>query len=316
LLALSSAGKISQDVSTVIYHTLRAETARIDGRGSSNVLPRDGTAFDKMGFPFLSRIRIYPIKSLDPVELQEAEIGSRSLRFDREFALLTAEGRFMNGKKTGRVNELKAAYDLEKSTVSLSPRVGGQTHTFHLHNEKDQLEKFLSTFFNESVSLTYNTQGRLMDIPDASSVTVISTASLDSLHASFADFSAEDLRLRFRANLEIGGTTAFWEETLFGKPGHGVRFRIGEVEIVGVSPRARCNVPPRDPHTGVPDKTFVRRMMKSREASLPEESLLPAHGGFYHLTINTYLPDTETGKKLRLGDRVEVLASVAFGQAG
>ncbi len=266
--------------------------------------------------PFLARIRIYPIKSFDPVELQTAEIGVRSLRHDREFALLTPEGRFMNGKKTGRVNELKAEYDLTNYSVTLSPRAGGEAVAFHLLEEKDKLENYLSTFFNEPVSLLHNTQGRLLDVPDASSVTIISEASYQTLTSELVDFPLPDIRLRFRANLEIGGTEPFWEETLIGPPGVGMRFKIGDVEMVGVTPRARCNVPPRDPLTGVPNKTFVRRVMKAREATLPKDSVLPAHGGFYHLTVDTYLPDTETGKILRVGDKVEIGAPVILGKPG
>lgn len=51
----------------------------------------------------LTGIRIYPVKSLDPVELKEAEVGLYSLRYDREFAMLTPDGKFMNGKRSGRV---------------------------------------------------------------------------------------------------------------------------------------------------------------------------------------------------------------------
>jgi uncharacterized protein len=266
--------------------------------------------------PYLARIRIYPIKSLDPVELETAGIGVRSLRYDREFALLTPDGRFMNGKRTGRVNELKAEYDLANYSVTFMPRAGGETTTFHLIEHKNKLENYLSTFFGEPVTLLHNTQGRLLDVPDASSVTVISEASYKTLESELVDFPLPDIRLRFRANLEIGGAEPFWEETLIGPPSVGMRFRVGEVEMVGVSPRVRCNVPPRDPHTGVPEKNFVRRVMKAREATLPHDSVLPAHGGFYHLTVDTYLPDTETGKVLHVGDKVEIIGPVVLGQPG
>ena len=53
--------------------------------------------------PVLSKIRIYPIKSLDPVELTSVQIGVRSLLGDRRFALLNDAGNFINGKATGRL---------------------------------------------------------------------------------------------------------------------------------------------------------------------------------------------------------------------
>jgi len=260
--------------------------------------------------PFVSRIRIYPIKSLDPVELQEAEVGTHSLRYDREFALLTQDGRFMNGKRSGRVNELKATYDLPNYGVIFSERKRGPAHSFHLLNDQSAVEKYLSDFFGEPISLIQNREGQLMDIPTASSVTIVSEASMQSLHKDFEDRTLENVRLRFRATIELGGVTPYWEENLVGEPGIGMRFTIGEVDMIGVSPRARCNVPPRDPFTGQTDKTFVRRMMKSRENSLPAKSPIPAYGNLYHLTINTYLSETQKGKRLRVGDPVKIMEPV------
>jgi len=259
---------------------------------------------------FVSRIRIYPIKSLDPVELQEAEVGVHSLRYDREFAMLTHDERFMNGKRSGRVNELKAAFDLPNYTVTFSERSGGSAHTFHLLNDQPEAEKFLSDFFGEPITLIQNLEGQLMDIPTASSVTILSEASLQALHEDFPDRTLEDVRLRFRATIELGGVEPYWEENLVGKPGVGMRIQVGDVEMIGVSPRARCNVPPRDPLTGITDKTFVKRMMKSREKTLPQNSHIPAYGSLYHLTINTYIPNNQKGKWLRVGDKLKMMEPV------
>jgi uncharacterized protein YcbX len=265
--------------------------------------------------PLVSRIRIYPIKALDPVELQEAEVGVHSLRFDREFAMITQDQRYMNSKRTGRVNELKAHYELPDYMVHLSPRAGGTTRSFHLVNQKQELESYLKAFFGEPVSLVQNTQGQLMDIPTASSVTIVSEGSLRSLQQEFSDLTLEDIRLRFRATIELSGVNPYWEENLVGEPGVGTRIQVGEVEMIGVSPRARCNVPPRDPLTGVTDKTFVKRMIRSREATLPEGSHLPAYGNLYHLTINTYIPETQKGKWIRVGDELKIIEAVRLQNA-
>lgn len=265
--------------------------------------------------PLVSRIRIYPIKALDPVELQEAEVGVHSLRYDREFAMITLDQRYMNSKRTGRVNELKAEYDLSNYMVHLSTRVDGATQSFHLIHQRQELNLYLTDFFGEPASLIQNTQGQLMDIPTASSVTIVSEASLRSLQQEFSDRTLEDIRLRFRATIELSGVDPYWEENLVGEPGVGMRIQIGEVEMISVSPRARCNVPPRDPLTGVTDKTFVKRMMKSREATLPKNSHLPEYGNLYHLTINTYIPETQKGKWLRVGDEVIIIEPVKLESA-
>lgn len=258
----------------------------------------------------LTGIRIYPVKSLDPVELQEAEIGLYALRYDREFAMMTPDGKFMNGKRSGRVNELAAVFDLAQRRIRLAPRIGGTPADFHLDDDRPRIAGFLSEFFGMQVVLAHSDSGQLMDMPHESSITLVSSASLKSLHADMPGFSLDELRLRFRANLEISGTAAYREEELFGDPENGIRFKLGEVEMVGVEPRARCNVPPRNPFTGTPDAGFVKLMVESRKKNLPRNSRLPLFGGFYHLTVNVFLPPGEQGKKLRVGDRLEVLGSV------
>ncbi len=260
--------------------------------------------------PHIDRIRIYPIKSLDPVEVLQAEIGIHSLKYDRSFALLGEDGRFINGKRTGLVNQLKATYDLENELVFLSRRGDETIHRFELRQENSALIRYLEDFFGMKVFLLQNTNGDLMDIPMQSSVTVLSTATLLSLQNDLKDHTLEDLRLRFRANIEIGGVDAFWEEKLFLAPGVGVRFTVGEAEMIGVDPRARCNVPPRNPMNGETDKSFVKKMMQSRLSSLPEESTLLQYGNAYQLTVNTYLDPDQKGKIIKVGDTVEIKEAV------
>ena len=260
--------------------------------------------------PTISRIRIYPIKSLDPVELTQAEIGVHSLLHDREFAMLAQDGRFVNGKRTGRVNELKASYDLEKYLVTLMLRTGSEARTFHLLDDTKDIETYLTDFFKLPITFLRNAQGELMDIPNASSVTILSDASLKSLQRALPAHDLDDLRLRFRLSLEISGVDLFWEDQLFGEPGTGVEFLVGEVKMIGISPRARCNVPPRDPHTGITDKTFIKAMMNNRASSLSSASKLLQYGGYYQLSVDTHIPESEKGKILKVGDEIKIIGIV------
>lgn len=269
-----------------------------------------------MANPYLSRIRIYPIKSLDPVELEEVEIGIHSLKQDREYAILAADGNFINGKRTGRVNQLKAEYDLKEEKVFFSVRGELEIKEFHLQRDEIAIADYLSEFFQTKVYFLRRTAGELMDIPYTSSVTITSEASLLSLKSDLPNYDVEELRLRFRTNIELAGVNAFEEEWLFGNPGIGMRFKIGDVEMIGISPRARCNVPPRNPFTGETDKTFVKSVIQSRTKSLPEGSRLPLFGNFYQFTVNTYLPKSEMGKKIKLGDQIELIEPVELSSFG
>lgn len=257
--------------------------------------------------PRLSGIRIYPIKSLDPVVLQEAEIGVHSLKHDRTFALLTADGKYVNGKRTGRVNQLKAEYDLPNGNITLSTRGEDEKHAFKLEEGNPELLEYLSDFFEMPVILVHRQRGELMDVPTRSSATVVSQASIESLQNDLPNHSTEDLRLRFRHNIEISGVEAFWEEQLFRPSGEGIRFAIGDVEMVGMSPRARCNVPPRNPLTGKTDKQFIKAMLASRTKTLPANSFLPEYGNLYYFTVDTHLAEKEAGKVIKVGDPIKIL---------
>lgn len=259
---------------------------------------------------FVSNLRIYPIKSLDPAEVPEVTVGVRSLLFDRQFAIVSSDGRVVNGKRTGRVNELKATYEMDNYLVHFSPRGTDTVSSFHLIEDQAGISAYLSVFFGFPVDLIRNTEGRLMDIPDESSITIVSEASLESLGKAMPSISPEEMRLRFRSNLEIGGVPPYWEEYLFDKPGTGVHFTVGEVSLIGISPRARCNVPPKDPFTGHTDKQFIRAMMVQRKQTLPSWSGLEQYGGYYQLAVNTFIPDTELGKKIHVGDKLQITGTV------
>ena len=51
--------------------------------------------------PRLAIIQLHPIKALDPVQVKEARIGpGGGLEFDRVWALYSADGQWVNGKRT------------------------------------------------------------------------------------------------------------------------------------------------------------------------------------------------------------------------
>lgn len=261
--------------------------------------------------PRISQLRIYPIKSLDPIEKNEVEMGTYSIKGDREFAMIDMERNIINGKRTSQVYKLKAEYQLDNGVVTLSTRGESSSLDFELREENDVLNEFLSDFFGIKLKLIKNTQGQFQDMPVESSVTLLSDASLESLQNDLNLESLENLRLRFRANIEVTGVKPFWEEKLFYKPDEGVNFQIGEVKLIGISPRARCNVPPQNPSTGDLEKEFVKKMMGSRLKSLPEYSTIYLFGrNTYYLTVNSFLPLTERGKKIKIGDLVTVLDKI------
>ena len=69
--------------------------------------------------PVLSRITIYPVKSLDGISLEKAMITEGGcLLHDREYALSDEHGNFIIGKTNPLVHSLRSTIDFEKDIIS------------------------------------------------------------------------------------------------------------------------------------------------------------------------------------------------------
>lgn len=257
--------------------------------------------------PVVSKIFIYPVKSFDHVELNEVTIGKRCLLHDREFAVFNQEGKYVNGKRTPRINELRSAFDMSDYSVTFNLNGDLISEKFNLLNDKVQIENYLSEFFGYRVNLSRNDEGKFLDIPDDSGITVSSESSLSALMVYFPEINIEQMRLRFRANIEFTGTEPFWEDRLFSKPGNVIEFNINEVKLFGISPRARCIVPTRDSLTGITYPRFTKKFSEARKKTLPEWSELNEYDHYYYLNVDVLIPDSETGKKIRLGDSINII---------
>ncbi len=256
--------------------------------------------------PVVSKIFIYPVKSFDAVELNEVTIGKRCLLHDREFAVFNQEGKYVNGKRTPRINELRSLFDMNDYTVIFRVQGESLSEKFNLLNDKAQIENYLSDFFGYKVFLSRNDEGKFLDIPGDSGITISSESSLKALADYFPEINIEQMRLRFRANIEFSGTEPFWEDRLFSEPGSIIEFNINEVNLVGFSPRARCIVPTRDPLTGITYPRFTKLFSEVRKKTLPEWSKLNEYDHFYYLNVDVLIPDSESGKTIRTGDGINI----------
>ena len=263
--------------------------------------------------PVLSRITIYPVKSLDGIALEKAMIAEGGcLLHDREYAISDEQGNFITGKTNPLVHSLRSTIDLENETISFRQQGEITWNLFHLQKEKSAIEFYLAGYFGVRTLLHQNKTGRFMDIPDISGVTILSTSSLKSVSEWFINMNLDETRRRFRATLEIEGVPAFWEDHFFSKEGRGIEFKIGEVTMFGMSPRARCVVPTRNPQTGAVIHAFPKTFAKHRAASLPGWSTLKEYGHHYHLTVNCYIPATETGKWIEVGNEIKIIGEKVF----
>jgi len=234
------------------------------------------------------------------------------LLHDREYAMSDEEGHFIIGKSNARVHSLRSTIDFENEIVSFRHQEESAWNQFHLQKGKSAIQVYLSDFFGTTVIFHQNKTGRFLDIPDISGMTILSTASLQSISEWFGGMALEETRKRFRATLEIEGVQPFWEDHLCSSQGVGIKFKIGEVTAFGMSPRARCVVPTRNPETGEVIHGFQKSFARHRAATLPEFSTLKQYGHHNHLTVNCYIPATEVGKWIKVGDAIEIMGEKIF----
>ena len=256
--------------------------------------------------PRLANIRLHPIKSLDPVHVEEARIGpGGGLEHDRAWALYSADGQWVNGKRTAAIHLIRAAYAPDVRSVTLSvlgDRRNIPTKTFAFPGDTTAAAQWFSDYFEQPITVRHSPEG----FPDdniASGPTIVSTDTLQTIADLFPCFTTDNLRKRFRTTLEIEGVPAFWEDQLFGEEERSaVRFRIGEVAFEGSNPCARCPVPPRDPSTGEIIPGFQKTLSDFRRTHMPSWTPEVRFDHYYRLATNTRVAPTEIGKLLRVGD--------------
>lgn len=257
--------------------------------------------------PVVDRITIYPVKSLDGVLLQKAQIGNGgSLLHDREYAIIDSNGKFVNGKSNAQAHLLRCKIDFENEVISFRHQGETSWANFHLQKNKTDIIEFLSSFFKMPVALYKNTEGEFLDIPVQSGVTVLSTASLQTVGDWFGNMDIEETRKRFRATIELTGVPVFWEDKLFLEKRMAIEFKINDVTLLGVSPRARCVVPTRHPETGEVIHGFPKLFANERKANLPGWSTLEDYDHGYYLSVDCYIPPSEFGKWISVGDEVKI----------
>ena len=253
--------------------------------------------------PYVARLFIYPIKSLDRVEVENVTIlASGAIEGDREFAMFDEKDRFVNGKRNHLVHSLRSQFDLNNKTVSLGQQDSQNKTTFNLETERDDLENWLSKYFAIPVGVKQNLTHGFPDDTVSPGPTIISTATLEAIASWYPELDVEEVRLRFRTNIEIAGVPAFWEDRLFAKADTTVNFQIGDVQFMGVNPCSRCVVITRNPKTGEAYPHFQKTFIDKRKETLPVWAERSRFNHFYRLAINTRLPATEAGKRINLKD--------------
>jgi uncharacterized protein YcbX len=276
--------------------------------------------------PTLDRITVYPVKSLDGMEVVgSCVLESGALEHDRRWRLVDMDGRVINAKRSALLHAIRAEFALDERLVTLwidpaaiaaraLPAADLDRDSFHLVPGQGGPCEWLSEAFGEGVLLQERVAGGFPDDRDAAGPTLVATSSLVEV-ARWFGFDLAESRRRFRANLEIGGCDAFWEDTLASParlemqpsllelsadslPGLPVdpyadlpppeprEFSIGEARFIATNVCRRCVVPTRDSRTGAVSEHFRDAFEARRSRGMRGDVDASNWGNVYRLAVN------------------------------
>jgi uncharacterized protein len=282
--------------------------------------------------PFISALRIHPIKSLCPVAVDHLEIscGGNGILHDREWALFDSAGRYINGKRCMRIHHVRLVRFDPPSTVMLETTSEVDSAgvsplspvTFNLATEtKAAAMWFSAALCIPGLVLRRADSGGFADDPRFDGPTVISESTLHTVRAWFVPaLSFDDILARLRPNIVVSNVPAFWEDSLVdARDTHGVLLDVGSggLCLVGVAPVHRCVIPTRLPSTvatteecagSVIPPGFMSTFTTERERTLafPSSSGVKSriHGDAYYIATSCSVAASGT---VAVRDSVRVL---------
>ncbi|WP_433331496.1 MOSC domain-containing protein [Spirillospora sp. CA-294931] len=224
----------------------------------------------------LTELNVYPLKGGGGTSLDAADLTPRGLRHDREFMLVTPEGRFLSQRDHARMALLRPSYDGELLTVG-APETAPLVHkavgngavldvTVHRSqcqgiDQGDEAADWLSLFLDAECRLVRFTGNRAtsrgggeLAFADGYPLLLISAESLADLNTRL------DRPLpmnRFRPNLVIEGLGPYAEDGI-------TRLRIGDTELELVKDCARCLVTTTDQETAERGREPLRTLATYR----------------------------------------------------
>jgi uncharacterized protein YcbX len=253
----------------------------------------------------VSRIILYPIKSLDGICVGEARMTDGGvLENDRVYAIVDEAGNYVNGKRNDRVHRIRCRFSNDLREVYLAENDTAHEERFAF-DDPAPINDWLSAFFGFPARLKHEPRSGFPDDREAYGPTVVGESSLHEVASWYPGLSLESTRRRFRTNIEIDADEcAFCEDRLYGAPGELRPFQIGEVQFLGHNPCQRCVVPTRDPDGIGTVAGFQKEFMKRRQEALPSWADARRFNHYYRFAVNTSTPPGQAGRTLRVGDSI------------
>jgi uncharacterized protein YcbX len=205
----------------------------------------------------VARIAIAPVKALGLVHPETVELGRNGVAGDRRFWLVDGEGRLINGRRHGRLMQVRPTWDETTGRLRLDFPDGkvvegvvelGDAVTFELHHDAHPSRRVagpwqeaLSAHAGAPLQLLWSEAGAPDRGARGGGVSLISRGSLERLGAELGAGEPLDGR-RFRMLFEIDGVPAHAEDDWIG-----ARIGVGEAEIDVGGDVGRCMITTLDP---------------------------------------------------------------------
>lgn len=233
----------------------------------------------------VSELYIYPVKSLGGIALPAASLTDRGFEYDRRWMLVDDDNRFLSQRELAAMALLKVSLHegglLVKNTsktdcsyqVPFQP-LTTETTMVTIWNDScraqyvsAEADAWFSEQLNVSCRLVYMPDSTLRQVDevyaqnkeiasfaDAFPILIIGQASLDDLNSKLASPLPMD---RFRPNIVFTGGLPFQEDDM-------KQFSIGDIQLFGVKPCARCTITTINQQSGVKLKEPLKTLSTYR----------------------------------------------------
>ncbi|TNE43370.1 MAG: MOSC domain-containing protein [Deltaproteobacteria bacterium] len=225
----------------------------------------------------LSRITLYPVKSLGGLDLQKSAVEARGLRYDRRWMIVDERQQFVSQREYTSLTLVRVEFDPEHPTTMTWSAPGQAPFTFSCLPQEQASSHSVQVWRSTCNALDVGdepaawltaylgTPCRLVYMPDSTRRSVNPQNAVGEGIVSFADgypillvghSSLEQLNQnlehpismrRFRPNLVVEGAPPHAED-------EWTHFTVGEVSMRGVKNCDRCQVITIDPETATQGK--------------------------------------------------------------
>jgi uncharacterized protein len=210
-------------------------------------------------------ISIAPVKALGLVSLDEVHLTPAGVVENRRFCVVDGRGRFVNGRRIGRLVQVRPAYDPRAERLTLAFPDGrvaagpadalGERVTTVFYGRpvrgrvvQGPFGEALSAFAGEELRLVRPEHpAAAVDRGRSGAVSMITVAALEEVATAAGEHSPLDGR-RFRMLFGLDGAPPHAEDAWVG-----AQVALGEAVVTPRGHVGRCTITSQDPATGVRD---------------------------------------------------------------